>query len=107
MPVSASAKPEERFDLLAPLREARAWRVAVVVGSLINVYGQLLVPWLNGQAHPLRAFTGRASAHPGTMGLSLLLGYLFPLGVSVYSAAAARGTPAPARNRSDRPVTGR
>ena len=78
------------LDMLSPLREGTAWRVAAVVGTLINVYGQLLVPWLNGEPAVLQAWRERALRHPGTTALSLAVAYLFPLGVSVYSAAAAR-----------------
>lgn len=77
-------------ELLGPLRDRRAWRIALVVGTLINLYGQLLVPWLHGQPDVVSAWLDRASAHPGTTALSTALGYLFPLGVSVYSAAGAR-----------------
>ena len=67
-----------------------AWKVAAVVGTLINVYGQMLVPWLNGEPNVLAALRERALLHPGTTALSVAVAYLFPLGVSVYSAAVAR-----------------
>jgi hypothetical protein len=90
MPDDPSAQPGGKLDLLAPLRQGSAWRVAAVVGTLINLYGQLLVPWLNGEPSVLEAFRERALLHPGTTASSLAVAYLFPLGVSVYSAAAAR-----------------
>ena len=76
--------------MLGPLRDLRAWRTALVVGTLINLYGQLLVPWLDGQPDVVAAWLEKAGTHPGTTALSTVLGYLFPLGVSVYSAAGAR-----------------
>jgi len=71
-------------------RMRSAWKVAVVVGTLINVYGQVLVPWLNGEPNVFGALRERAVLHPGTTALSVAVAYLFPLGVSAYSAAAAR-----------------
>jgi hypothetical protein len=79
-----------RLELLRPLRDGSAWRVAAVVGTLINLYGQLLVPWLNGEPNVFAALRERALRHPGTTALSVTVAYLFPLGVSIYSAAAAR-----------------
>lgn len=76
--------------LLEPLRQPRSWRIAFVVGTLINLYGQLLVPWLDGGTDVLGGWLEGARSHPGTTTLSAVLGYLFPLGVSLYSAAAAR-----------------
>lgn len=61
--------------------------LALVVGTLINLYGQLLVPWLSNGAHPVDAWLGRARAAPGVIVLTTVLGYLFPLLVSVISAA--------------------
>lgn len=61
--------------------------LAIVVGTLINLYGQLLVPWLSGHAHPLDAWLGRVRIAPGVVVLTTVLGYLFPLVVSVVSAA--------------------
>ncbi len=67
-----------------------SFKVAAVVGTLINVYGQILLPWLNGEPNPLAALRERAVLHPGTTALSVAVAYFFPLGVSIYSAAVAR-----------------
>lgn len=64
--------------------------VALIVGTVINLYGQVLVPAMRGVDRPLADFVATFERHPGVTLLSLLLAYLFPLAVGVYSSARAR-----------------
>ena len=64
--------------------------VAAVVGTLINAYGQLLVPWFRGAADPLLAFVAEFHARPGLTTFSIFIAYAFPFCVGIYSAVVAR-----------------
>ena len=72
------------------LAEPSTYILAGVVGTLINGYGQLLVPWFRGWADPFAALSAEFGARPGLTLFSIFLAYAFPLCVGVYSAVAAR-----------------
>lgn len=72
------------------LAEPSTYVVAAIVGTLINGYGQLLVPWFRGWANPFEALTGELVARPGLTLFSIFLAYAFPLCVGVYSSVATR-----------------
>jgi hypothetical protein len=61
------------------------WLV-LIVGLMINFYGQVLVPWLR-KLHPLSAIREEATRRPRLFALSVTVGFLFPLFVSVTSSA--------------------
>jgi PAS domain-containing protein len=63
--------------------------LTAIVGSIINVYGQLLVPWLRGD-DAITEWNRQCDANAGLVMLSVILGYLFPLFVSTFSAVATR-----------------
>lgn len=63
------------------------WITALVVGTLINVYGQILVPVLRGSGGPFIELRASFVEAPGLALLSVLVGYAFPLSVSALSAA--------------------
>ncbi len=71
--------------LLAP----EVWITSIVVGSFINLYGQLLVPWLRG-TDPVEAFTTELANAPGVTALSIGMCYLFPLAVGLFSSVSTR-----------------
>jgi hypothetical protein len=72
------------------LAQPGTYIVAVVVGSLINLYGQILVPLARGQQHPFDHFIAEFQAYPLLVSLSIVLGFCFPLVVGVLSAVMAR-----------------
>lgn len=72
------------------LRDRGTYVVAAIVGTLINAYGQLLVPWFRGASDPLLAFMVEFEARPGVTTFSIFIAYAFPFCVGIYSAVAAR-----------------
>jgi len=74
----------------AKLCERSTYILALVVGSLINLYGQLLVPWLRGAGDPFAVFASELETRPWLTLLSIFLGFAFPLCVGTYSSVATR-----------------
>lgn len=72
------------------LRQRNTYAVALVVGTLINGYGHILVPWLRGTAHPLDTFIAELIEHPSVNSFSLVIAYFFPVLVDLYSSVATR-----------------
>lgn len=72
------------------LREPSTYIVAAVVGTLINGYGQLLVPWFRGWTDPFEALDNEIGGRLWITLFSIFLAYAFPLCVGVYSAVTAR-----------------
>lgn len=83
------------LDLIArltseKLQERNTYSVALLVGTLINLYGQLLVPWLRGASDPFVVFGRELHDRPGLTLFSIFLGFAFPLCVGVYSSVRTR-----------------
>ena len=72
------------------IRDPGTYFVAVIVGTFINLYGQILVPWLKGSQAPLEDLMNGFQQHPGTSILSICLGFAFPFCVGIYSSVATR-----------------
>jgi hypothetical protein len=72
------------------LRDRTTYSLAAVVGTLINAYGQLLVPWFRTFSDPFDLFWIEFKVHPGLTLFSVFLAYAFPFCVDVYSAVATR-----------------
>ena len=72
------------------IRDPTTYYVALIVGTLINGYGQLLVPWFRSDADPFALFAAEWQARPGLTLFSIFLAYAFPFCVGIYSAVAAR-----------------
>jgi hypothetical protein len=72
------------------LRRRDTYVTALVVGVVINAYGQLLVPWLRGRSDPWAVFMEKVESDPALTAVSVGLGFLFPLLVGVYSSVATR-----------------
>jgi hypothetical protein len=72
------------------LRDPITYLIAVVVGTLINAYGHLLVPLLRGEPHPVEALGAEFGTHPMLVTFSVLLAYAFPFAVSIVSAVLTR-----------------
>ncbi len=72
------------------LRDRSTYIVAAVVGTLINAYGHLLVPWFRGAPDAFAVFASEFGIRPGLTLFSIFLAYAFPLCVGIYSSVATR-----------------
>ena len=72
------------------IKDRSTYVVAAVVGTLINVYGQLLVPWLRGLGNPFELLGVEFSERPSLAILSIFLAFAFPVCVGIYSSVATR-----------------
>ena len=72
------------------LRDRTTYILAAIVGTLINAYGQLLVPWFRTGANPLEQFIIEFVQRPKLTLFSVFLAFAFPFCVGIYSAVAAR-----------------
>ena len=72
------------------LRQPNTYVISFVVGSLLNVYGHMLVPWLRGQDQLLSRFAEEFLRFPFLVSLSIAIAYMFPLLVGLYSSVSTR-----------------
>ena len=72
------------------LHDSTTYWLAVFVGTLINVYGQLLVPWFREYGDPFFIFYLEFYKQPGLTIFSVFLGYAFPFCVGIYSSVVTR-----------------
>lgn len=72
------------------LRQKNTYLVALVVGTAINLYGHVLVPWLRGSQAPIDHFLEQYALYPALVWMSILIAYGFPLMVGLYSSVATR-----------------
>lgn len=72
------------------LLDRSTYVLALVVGSIINLYGQILLPWFRGSFDPPTDFLIEYEIRPEITIFSVLLGFAFPFCVGLYSAVAAR-----------------
>ncbi|HSF96022.1 MAG TPA: hypothetical protein VLA52_13435 [Thermohalobaculum sp.] len=72
------------------LRDRTTYVLALIVGTLINAYGQLLVPWFRTGADPFAQLAAEMQVRPGLTTFSIFLAFAFPFCVGIYSAVAAR-----------------
>lgn len=72
------------------LRDRGTYVLVFIVGSIINLYGQFLLPWFRGSFDPATDFLIEFEIRPEITIISVILGYVFPLCVSIYSAVAVR-----------------
>ncbi len=83
------------FQLIArliidKLHDRTTYVLAAIVGTLINAYGQLLVPWFRSGADPFEQFMTELEFRPQLTLFSVFLAFAFPFCVGIYSAVAAR-----------------
>ena len=64
------------------LKDRSTYIVALVVGTLINLYGQVLVPWLRGLGNPFDLLAVEFSDRLGLAIVSIFLAYAFPVSSS-------------------------
>lgn len=72
------------------LSDSNTYVVAFVVGTLINVYGHILVPLLRGRENPVDLFVSEFRQYPRLVMFSIFLAYCFPFCVTIYSAIRTR-----------------
>jgi len=76
--------------IFSKLCEKNTYILALIVGSLINAYGQLLVPWLRGADNPVIVLKTQFLSNPVLTIFSVSLAFAFPLCVGVYSSVTTR-----------------
>ena len=72
------------------LRDRSTYVLALVVGAIINLYGQYLLPWFRGSFDPSTDFLIEYEIRPEITVFSVFLGFAFPFFVGLYSAVATR-----------------
>ena len=72
------------------LQDRTTYVLALFVGTLINVYGQLLVPWFREYGDPFFIFYLEFYKQPSLTIFSVFLAYVFPFCVGIYSSVATR-----------------
>ena len=72
------------------LQDRTTYVLALIVGTLINAYGQLLVPWFRTDMNPFTLFSIEVMERPMLTAFSIFLAFAFPFCVGIYSAVAAR-----------------
>ena len=82
------------------LRSRNTYIVALIFGTFINGYGHFLVPTLRGETEPLSRFLAELAQSPGLVICSIVLAYVFPMCVGVYSSVATRFATRPIERRS-------
>lgn len=76
--------------IIDKLHDRTTYVLALIVGTLINAYGQILVPWFRTGADPFVQFMAELALRPQLTLFSVFLAFAFPFCVGVYSAVAAR-----------------
>ena len=72
------------------LLQKSTYILPAVVGTMINSYGQFLIPYLRGVERPFESFIVQLNNTPGLVILSIFVGYCFPFLVALYSAVMTR-----------------
>lgn len=72
------------------LQDRATYGLAIIVGTLINLYGQFLVPWFRDNGDPFLEFSLEFNTRPYLTVFSVFLGYAFPFFVGIYSGVATR-----------------
>ncbi len=72
------------------LRDRSTYILAFIIGTLINLYGQLLVPWFRNGDAPLKVLIDELYNNTGLSLFSIFLAYAFPFCVGIYSVVVAR-----------------
>ena len=72
------------------LRDPSTYKVAFIVGTLINLFGHFLVPFLRDTPHVGEVFIDELRTSPVLAVISIAVAYLFPVIVQVHSAVTGR-----------------
>ena len=84
------------------LQDRGTYLVALVVGSLITVYGQFVVPYLRNELGVWDTFVEKMLERPKLSIFSILLAYLFPIGVQLQATIVTRLREYRAKERNSR-----
>jgi len=76
--------------LAEKLKQLDTYITTLIVGSFVNLYGQLLVPILRGETEPLQSFLYQFKNFPISVLLSVFLGYAFPFLVNIFTGVYTR-----------------
>ncbi len=76
--------------IIDKLHDRTTYVLSLIVGTLINAYGQLLVPWFRSGTDPFEQFMSELALRPELTIFSVFLAFAFPFCVGIYSAVAAR-----------------
>ena len=71
-------------------QQPSAYILVFIVGTVINIYGQFLVPAFRGNSHPLVTITREFETNSTVFLTSVVIAYLFPLFVGMYSSVRAQ-----------------
>ncbi len=72
------------------LKDPSTYILASIVGTVINVYGQFLVPVLRGDANPIDTVINQYETNPYLFLTSVVIAYMFPMFVGIYSSVHAQ-----------------
>ncbi len=72
------------------MRDRSLYWLALIVGTVINCYGHLLVPWMRSGDNPFMLLQNELEIRPGLTIFTILITYTFPFGVALYSSVSAR-----------------
>jgi hypothetical protein len=64
--------------------------LALIVGTVINCYGHLLVPWMRSGENPFILLQNELEIRPVLTVFTILITYTFPFGVALYSSVSSR-----------------
>jgi len=71
------------------LKSVDTYVVAFVIGAIINLYGQIIVPLLRGDPAPLTTVANEYHTTPLLFIASALIAFLFPFFVGIFSSVRA------------------
>lgn len=72
------------------LHDRGTYILAFVIGTMINLYGQFLVPWFRDKGSPLEGFITELQTNTGLLLFSIFIAYAFPFCVGTYSVVVTR-----------------
>ncbi|MEH6545642.1 MAG: hypothetical protein V7701_04410 [Sneathiella sp.] len=72
------------------LKDPSLYWLALIVGTVINCYGHLLVPWMRSGENPFLLLLHELEVRPYLTIFTILMTYSFPFGVALYSSVGAR-----------------
>ncbi|MEH6524568.1 MAG: hypothetical protein V7723_00735 [Sneathiella sp.] len=72
------------------LNDPALYWLALIVGTAINCYGHLLVPWMRSGKNPFLLLLHELDVRPYLTTFTILITYCFPFGVALYSSVGTR-----------------
>ncbi|USG61838.1 hypothetical protein NBZ79_02475 [Sneathiella marina] len=72
------------------LKDPSLYWLALIVGTAINCYGHLLVPWMRSGKNPFLLLLHELEIRPFLTISTILITFCFPFGVALYSSVGTR-----------------